>query len=1199
MARLPEGLDLATELTVADRAERVYGFDFPVAGAEQVQVALNGVALTGEQFSVVLRGDGSGGSVAFLTRTQTPNPVSLSVGDSVLITRDTPIRAEVDVLAGAQELAERPVVSRDDVAAIVRTLVADWAEAGNAGSIPSGKLSNATVAALDPVPAAIREALNIRSVDLVGADLVGVSDGGSTMSVDLIPAVRAGVADWAEFDSVAPIPRAKLTDAPGLTEGEVDGRVVSGVQTWAQQGNTDALPSSKLTNAPTGFRLYEEGGLLGRVTDLDVRGAELDATRVGATGTLTLTIPAVVPGLDQAQVDARIVALVQDWARGVEGARLPAGAVFSAFSDSGNVQFTQDNGEISAHVDLPDVTAHVDRDAAYSFNATTTGTVTENTGVIGTLTIDANDITFSAPRYDSNTRTFRLRISPIDRYTLLEAFRLDVVNAAGERTTLRFANVYDRQDGAGFREVTWREVPASTLTAGGCIVELYEPVRGINYVPSPGAADLEGWVLTLGSGKVPEWAVSTGGGGGGPSGGLTLAQVNARIAAVVPTLVQDWAETGNAGLIPASKLTNAPGQTQAQVDARIVAGVQAWARDETTAIPAAKLANSPVNLTVEDGGTVRGTAGGIDTLNFGTNLAVSVSGREATIRGVTGLTQAAVDARIVAGVPGWARNNTTKVPVAKLRDAVSIADAEAGISATLGAWSASLVHRAIRAVVPAWARTGDTGALPLAKLPVMAVGASEAVAGIAGTLRLWSATRIAALVDGRVNVWARDAGTQIPLSKLANAPGASGRFGKVRGVGVLPAAADYLAEDVWLSVGTPSRTDGLYERTGSPGTGNAELTLSSWTPAMWLVGSTRGEGRFDQFGFDFTGGDDGTVANRGTRPPGMPASVTSLILDSGRGADNRLRVTVDAGPVDGDEPEPESPLGTNLRIAFRAATTPTGRVRDRNSFGRTDGYSLSRTGPVSIRGRWIYTYQSISFGRNDFFRVTFTRIAATGAQPFSRTAGTEAWTLRVGGSGPVSVNAAGVSVAASGFDGNLATTDDTVQKVAQKVDDLTFAYATEGPEWARSVVLPSSGTYARGADLLSNTANQWTLAAGRPSQVSAFNNGLQVEAARWNKAVNGFWVAAFIGEEEQGAFQIGWGELLAPSTGATLVRNMALAVKETPAGRRNSGFSDSKFITIEFRLFTNGLLIIKPKYLNALPDANTTIRVYPSGVFAA
>ena len=61
--------------------------------------------------------------------------------------------------------------------------------------------------------------------------------------------------------------------------------------------------------------------------------------------------------------------------------------------------------------------------------------------------------------------------------------------------------------------------------------------------------------------------------------------------------VADWAKKNNATLIPADKLTNAPsgggGLTQAQVDARIDAEVQVWARDRQTLIPADKLANAP------------------------------------------------------------------------------------------------------------------------------------------------------------------------------------------------------------------------------------------------------------------------------------------------------------------------------------------------------------------------------------------------------------------------------------------------------------------------------------------------------------------------------------------------------------------------------------------------------------------------------
>ena len=90
--------------------------------------------------------------------------------------------------------------------------------------------------------------------------------------------------------------------------------------------------------------------------------------------------------------------------------------------------------------------------------------------------------------------------------------------------------------------------------------------------------------------------------------GLDQAQVDARVRAGVA----DWAETGDTSAIPARKLVNAPkgdGLTQAQVDARVKAGVLDWAETGNTAkIPAAKLPE------VEGGGGVKqvvsGSSGG-------------------------------------------------------------------------------------------------------------------------------------------------------------------------------------------------------------------------------------------------------------------------------------------------------------------------------------------------------------------------------------------------------------------------------------------------------------------------------------------------------------------------------------------------------------------------------------------------------------
>ena len=83
-----------------------------------------------------------------------------------------------------------------------------------------------------------------------------------------------------------------------------------------------------------------------------------------------------------------------------------------------------------------------------------------------------------------------------------------------------------------------------------------------------------------------------------PPAGLSQAQVDARVQAGV----SDWAEQGNTDQIPANKLNNAPsgsgGLTQAQVDARVAAGVLDWAETgNTDPIPAAKLTNAPGGLT--------------------------------------------------------------------------------------------------------------------------------------------------------------------------------------------------------------------------------------------------------------------------------------------------------------------------------------------------------------------------------------------------------------------------------------------------------------------------------------------------------------------------------------------------------------------------------------------------------------------------
>lgn len=71
-------------------------------------------------------------------------------------------------------------------------------------------------------------------------------------------------------------------------------------------------------------------------------------------------------------------------------------------------------------------------------------------------------------------------------------------------------------------------------------------------------AETEPWAHTGNPDLIPAAKIPGGGGGGGGGGGLTQAQVDARIAAGV----EDWAEDGNTDLIPAGKLSNAPAGPQ-------------------------------------------------------------------------------------------------------------------------------------------------------------------------------------------------------------------------------------------------------------------------------------------------------------------------------------------------------------------------------------------------------------------------------------------------------------------------------------------------------------------------------------------------------------------------------------------------------------------------------------------------------------
>ena len=216
--------------------------------------------------------------------------------------------------------------------------------------------------------------------------------------------------------------------------------------------------------------------------------------------------------------------------------------------------------------------------------------------------------------------------------------------------------------------------------------------------------------------------------------------------------VEDWAKTDDDTLIPADKLTNAPGGSggglsEAEVDARVAAGVEDWAEEgDTSSIPLAKLSEVP--------------PGGLD--------------------------EGAVDARVIALVEEWARltGSTDLIPFDKLANKPTIAfmnPANPGIddiwiqtifsgtehnvvfhkrNQANDAWVERFSFRTNPSYL--WAEQENTDLIPADKL-TNAPGQNE--------------VQVDARVAAGVSDWAEEGDTSsIPLTKLGNAPSASSWF---------------------------------------------------------------------------------------------------------------------------------------------------------------------------------------------------------------------------------------------------------------------------------------------------------------------------------------------------------------------------------------------------------------------------------------
>lgn len=258
---------------------------------------------------------------------------------------------------------------------------------------------------------------------------------------------------------------------PGQTAVQVAAAVVAGVLSWARTGNTDPIPAGKLTNAPSGSG---DGGL------------------------------------SEAQVDARVQALVEDWAE-AGGGRIPEGRLPEDLDGLANALTGTDEWQ-----DV--VTQGVNQD---TYRVSTVLTTVAKPSNPEESPFVYRDAAVNGP--------LQTNVYILIRYR---------GNRAPDDTNVRLAIADEGDDQQIFRRSTWRFVEAagafSYYTAGPIArlpasdryrVQRFDPLHLV-----PGRVGFEPWILT-------GWTAQT------------FPQIQ---AARIP--VSSWAITGNADRLPANKI---------------------------------------------------------------------------------------------------------------------------------------------------------------------------------------------------------------------------------------------------------------------------------------------------------------------------------------------------------------------------------------------------------------------------------------------------------------------------------------------------------------------------------------------------------------------------------------------------------------------------------------------------------------------
>ena len=531
--------------------------------------------------------------------------------------------------------------------------------------------------------------------------------------------VDARIAQFARAGNTDLIPRAKLAGGgsvgqvlkrtatgqewandEGLTQSQVDARVQSGVQDWAETGNNDEIPVGKLA----------AGGLTGQSLVRTATGKRWQTVSSGAGTPLSVTAvesdfsPALAStdfsGLTEHQINITAGTLDSNHPFTVSSNGIVVASNTNPFLAELGVRFDIDptawTNSANAGGNRMFLQAYWKKD----------GTIIESTRRDYYIRGDE--------RYAPTTHILPYNTTEIlspGTYTLW-LIKVGLAAAGNEINSISLAstssiNIRSEEYSGGNVEAGLNEAAVDARVSAGVLD--WAETGDTDTIPSTKLASggSVGQVLKR-TATGQEW--------GADAGGLSQAQVDARVTERVP----DGGSTGQ--VLKKSSATDGDtewaadaGLTQSEVDARVQAGVADFAEEGNTAVlPDGKLSTTTRNRLMPSGGS----SGQVLKKS-------SANAYDANWANDEGLTQTEVDGRVTALVEDFAEvaNASTAVPTSKGGVPSGGSDNQV-LTKTSGsdyavAWetpSSGLSQADVDARIAQFARAGNTDLIPQAKL---------------------------------------------------------------------------------------------------------------------------------------------------------------------------------------------------------------------------------------------------------------------------------------------------------------------------------------------------------------------------------------------------------------------------------------------------------------------------------------------------